>query len=117
MILLCKKGAHGISARCEQIHMLLPQRSQGSTLKNHMLLIANSTTVASQTDPIRPAHMASTSQTTRSNWQAMTAQPKLQKLLHAPLRNRKLTIPPTWAIRLKPLLVCALNNTGWPAIL
>ena len=49
MILLCEKGAHGDSARCEQIRMLLPQRSQGSTLKNHMLLIANTTTVASQT--------------------------------------------------------------------
>ena len=34
MILLREKGAHGASARCEQICMLLPQRSQGSTLKN-----------------------------------------------------------------------------------
>ena len=40
MSLLCKKGAHGDSARCEQVCVLLPQRSQGSTLKNHMLLIA-----------------------------------------------------------------------------
>ena len=67
MILLCEKGAHGDSARCEQIRMLLPQRSQGSTLKNHMLLIANTTTVASQTDPVSPAHMASTSQTASSS--------------------------------------------------
>ena len=67
MILLREKGAHGASARCEQICMLLPQRSQGSTLKNHMLLIANTTSVASQTDPISPAHMASTSQTASSN--------------------------------------------------
>ena len=44
-----------------------------------MLLIANTTTVASRTDPISPAHMASTSQTASGNWQAMTAQPKLQK--------------------------------------
>ena len=29
--------------------MLLPQRSYGSTLKNHMLFITNSTTAASQT--------------------------------------------------------------------
>ena len=93
MILLRKKGAHGVSARCEQTCMLLPQRSQGSTLKNHMLLIANTTTVASQTDPISPAHMASTSQMASNNRQAMTAQPKLQKPLHAPPRNRKLTIP------------------------
>ena len=48
MILLCEKGAHGESVRCEQIHMLLPQRSQGSTLKNQTLV----TTVASQTDPV-----------------------------------------------------------------
>ena len=48
-----------------------------------MLLIANITTVASQTYPISPAHMASTSQTASSNGQAMTAQPKLQKSLHA----------------------------------
>ena len=28
--------------------------------------------------------MASANQPAKSNWQAMTAQPKLQKLLHAP---------------------------------
>ena len=33
MILLCEKGVHEDSARCEQIRMLLPQRSQGNTLK------------------------------------------------------------------------------------
>ena len=109
MILLSEKGAHGVSSRCEKalVCMLLPQRGQGSTLKNHMLLITNSTTVASQTNPVSPVHMASTSQTASSNGQAMTAQPILQKPLHAPPRNRKLTIPPTWAIRLKPLHVCA----------
>ena len=80
MILLCEKAARGDSARCEQIRMLLPQRSQGSTLKNHMPLMANSTTVASQKDPVSPLHMASTSQTATSNWQAMTAQPRLQKI-------------------------------------
>lgn len=41
---------------------LLPQRSQGSILENHMLLIANSVTVASQTNPVIPVHMVSTSQ-------------------------------------------------------
>ena len=71
MILLCEKGARGDSARCEQVCVLLPQTSQGSTLKNHMLLIADSTTVASQTDSVSPLHMAS------SNRQAMTAQPKI----------------------------------------
>ena len=61
MILLREKGEHGVSSRCEKVGMMLPQRSYGSTLKNHMLLITN------------------------SNRQAMTAQPKLQK----PLCNRK----------------------------
>ena len=42
MVLLSEKGAHGVSARCEKVCMLLPQRSQGSTLENHMLFIANS---------------------------------------------------------------------------
>ena len=47
-----------------------------------MLFIANSTAaaVASQANPVSPVyiHMASTSQpTTNSNWQAMTAQPKI----------------------------------------
>ena len=78
MVLLSKNGAHGVSARCEKVCMLLPQRSQGSTLKNHMLFIANSTTVASQTNPASPVYMASTSQTASSNWQAMTAQPALR---------------------------------------
>ena len=107
MVLLSKKGAHGVIVRCEKVYMLLPQRSQSGTLKNHMHFIANSTTVASQTNPVSPVQMASASQPASSNWQAITAQPKLQKSLHAPPRNRKLTIPPTRAIRLKPLLVCA----------
>ena len=81
MVLLSEKGAHGVSAWCEEVCMLLPQRSQGSTLKNHMLFITNSTTVASQTNPVSPVHMANSSQTASSNRQAMTAQPKLQKPL------------------------------------
>ena len=41
IVLLSEKGAHDvlISARCEKVCMLLPQRSQGGTLKIHMLLI------------------------------------------------------------------------------
>ena len=93
MVLLSKKGSHGVSVRCEKVCMLLPQRGQGGTLKNHMHFIANSTTVANQTNPVSPVHMACASQPASSNWQAMTAQTKLQKSLHAPPRNRKLTIP------------------------
>ena len=108
MVLLSKKGAHGVSARCEKVCVLLPQRSPGGTLENHTLFIANSITAVSQTDPVSPVYMASASLPASNNWQAMTctAQPKLQKSLHAPPRNRKLTMPPpTWVIRLKPLLV------------
>ena len=107
MDLLSEKGAHGVSARHEKVCMLLPQGSQGDTLDNHMHFIAklNSGTIASQTNPVGPVYMASASQPASSNWQAMTA--KLQKWLNAPPRNRKMTIPPTWAIRLQPLLLCA----------
>ena len=52
MVLLSEKGAHGVSVRREKVCMLLLQRSQGGTLKNHMHFIANSTTVASQTNPM-----------------------------------------------------------------
>ena len=107
MVLLSKKGAHGVSVRREKVCMLLPQGSQGGALKNHMHFIANSTSVASQTNPVSPVHIASASQPASSNWQAMTAQPKLQKSLHATPRNRELTTPPKRAIRLKPLLVYA----------
>ena len=84
MVLLRGKGAHGVSVRREQVCMLLPQRSQGGTLEIRMHFVANSTTVASQTNPVSPVCMASASQPASSNWQAMTAQLKLQKSLHAP---------------------------------
>ena len=90
------KGLHAVATK-----------EPGSTLKNPMHFIANSTSVASQTNSVSPVYMDSASQPASSNWQAMAAQPKLQKLLHAPPRNRKLTILLTWAIRLRPLLVCA----------
>ncbi len=40
----------------------------------------------------------------------MRAQPKLKKPLHAPTRNRQLTIPPMLAKRSKPMVVCTCNN-------
>ena len=90
MVLLSEKGAHGVSVRREKVCMLLPQRSQGGTLETHHF-IANSTTVASQTKPVSLVYMASASQPASSNGQTMTAQPKLQKSLHASPRNRKLS--------------------------
>ena len=53
--------------------------------------IANNATVANHTNPVSPVYIASTSQTASSNQQAMTAQPKLHKALHAPPTNWKLT--------------------------
>ena len=41
MVLLSKIGAHGFSAKCEKVRMLLPQRNQGTTVGNHTLFIAN----------------------------------------------------------------------------
>ena len=95
-----------------KVRMLLPQWSQGNTLKNHMPFIAHSTTIASQANPVGPVYMATTScsQKASSNRQAMTIQSKPQKALYVPPRNRKLTIPPTQAIKLKLLLVCAKQH-------
>ena len=43
MSLLSGKGAAW--CQCDRANMVLPHRSQGSTLKNDMLFITNSTTV------------------------------------------------------------------------
>ena len=60
IVLLSEKGAHGVSARRKKLCMLLPQRRQGST------------TVASQTNPVSPVHMASANQPASSDWQRST---------------------------------------------
>ena len=46
-----------------------------------------------------------------SSRQLVTTKPKLQKALHVLARHRQLTKAPTSAKRLKPLSVCATNNT------
>ena len=38
MILLCKEGAHGVSARREKVCMSLPQKGKGRTIKSHVPL-------------------------------------------------------------------------------
>ena len=69
-----------------------------------MLFVANSPTVASQTNSVSPVYMASTSQTASSSWQAKTTWLRLQKALHAPARKKKVTILFTWGIKLfKPV--------------
>ena len=57
----------------------MAQKGQGCTPKSHVHFITNSPTVASQTDPVSPVHMARASQMTGGNpmiGQAST-QPKL----------------------------------------
>ena len=39
MILLCKKGAHGVSASREKVCMSLPQKGKGRTIKSHVPFI------------------------------------------------------------------------------
>ena len=69
MIVLSEKGAHGVSSRCESFkgpHAAASREpGQYSVTGNHMLFIANSTTVASQTNPVSPqaVYKASTSHT------------------------------------------------------
>ncbi len=111
MLRLCKKRPHGVSAVREQACLPRPQRSKGSTFKNQVLLIPRSTTVASQAHSVSPVNMSSASKTTSSNRQAMASKPKLQKALHAPTRNRQMTITATKAVWPKPLLISAENNT------
>ena len=110
----CLNAASMEPQSCLNAASMLPQ---SSTLKNYMPFVANRTTIARQASLVGPVYMASISQTASSNRQAMTVfisrtgLQLLQKALHAPPRNRKLTTPPMWAIRLKPLLVCARNST------
>ena len=67
MIVLSEKGARGVSSRCESFkgpHAAASREpGQYSVTGNHMLFIANSTTVASQTNPVSPVYKASTSHT------------------------------------------------------
>ena len=49
-----EKGPHSASLRCEKACMPLPQRSKGSALKDKVLFIANSATVARTSRPYEP---------------------------------------------------------------
>ena len=64
MVLLSEKGAHGVSSRCEKVRMLLPQGSQGSTRKNHMLSL-----------PIAPLLQAKQTLLAMSTWPAPAKRP------------------------------------------
>jgi len=110
MILLCKKGSYGVCVHGKQRSIPLPNRLQSWTLKNHMQFICNSHTTTMFADSIGSGNMLTPSKTPENNWQLMRAQPKLKKPLHAPTRNRQLTIPPMLAKRSKPMVVCTCNN-------
>ena len=110
MVLLCKKGPHGVCVRGKQRSIPLPNCLESRTLKNHVQFICNSHTTRMCADPIGSGNMLTPSKTPENNWQSMRAQPKLKKPLHAPTRNRQLTIPPMPAKRSKPMVVCTCNN-------
>ena len=110
MILLCKKGSHGVCVRGKQRSIPLPNCLESWTLKNHVQFICNSHTTTMCADPIGSGNMLTPSKTSGNNWQLVRAQPKLQQPLHAPTRNRPLTIPPMLAKESKPMVVCTCNN-------
>ncbi len=61
-------------------------------------------------NPVGPIHVLSTGKSPSGNWQGMAAKPKLQKPLHAPARNREMTIVPTFFVaRPKPLVISAAD--------
>ncbi len=77
MILLCKKGSHGVCVRGKQRSIPLPNRLESWTLKNHVQFICNSHTTSMCADPIGSGNMLTPSKTPENDWQLMRAQPKL----------------------------------------
>ena len=77
MILLCKKGSHGVCVRGKQRSIPLPNCLESWTLKNHVQFICNSHTTTMCADPIGSGNMLTPSKTPENNWQLMRAQPKL----------------------------------------
>ncbi len=93
--------------------ILLPNCLDSWTLKHHVQFLCNSHTTTMCADPIGSVNMLSLSKPPENNWQLMRVQPKLEKppALHAPTRNRQLTIPPMLTKRSKPMVVCTCNNS------
>ncbi len=77
MILLCKKGSHGVCVRGKQRSIPLPNCLESWTLKNHVQVICNSHTTTMCADPIGSGNMLTPSKTPENDWQLMRAQPKL----------------------------------------
>ena len=71
MILLCKKGSHGVCVRGKQRSIPLPNCLESWTLKNHVQFICNSHTTTMCADPIGSGNMLTPSKTPENNWQLM----------------------------------------------
>ena len=56
-------------------------------------------------------------ETASDNGQTMRGHSELQKALHAPTRNRQLTVLPRLAVRPKPVVVDTARNTMEGAVL
>ena len=77
MILLRKKGSHGVCVRGKQRSIPLPNCLESWTLKNYVQFICNSHTTTMCADPIGSGNMLTPSKTPENDWQLMRAQPKL----------------------------------------
>ena len=67
MILLCKKGSHGVCVRGKQRSIPLPNCLESWTLKNHVQFICNSHTTTMCADPIGSGNMLTPSKTPENN--------------------------------------------------
>ncbi len=79
MILLCKKGPRGVGVRGKQRSILLPNRLESWTLKNHVQFICNSHTTTMRADPTGSGNTLAQSNTAENNWQLMRARKTLQE--------------------------------------
>ncbi len=88
MILLCKEGPYGVGVHGDQRSILLPKCVESWTFKNHVQFICNSHATTMCAHPTSPGNKLAPSKTAKHNWQLVRTKSKLQKLLHAPTRNR-----------------------------
>ena len=81
MILLCKKGSHGVCVRGKQRSIPLPNCLESWTLTHHAIHLqqplCDTTTIIVCAGPIGSGNMLTPSKTSENNWQLMRAQPKL----------------------------------------
>ena len=83
MILLRKKGPHGVGVCGKQRSILSPKWVESRTLEDHVQFIYNSHITTICAHPISPGNMLGPSKTAKCNWQFMGTKSELQKALHA----------------------------------